>query len=151
MTFGAADTDLLPLSDGNACCSGADLHLADAGRPFRHTYLSAVHAATDNVVAYESIGSEWAPSHTIARFVNSNSRIKSEVGAGVRDYVKRNWNGRPNGPSPGMFYGVNPTEKYDDHGLRLYAIEPWLRRAIGDRSQFALGVVESEANTTTTP
>lgn len=133
LSFGAADSDLLPISDGDACCSGADLHLPNAGQPFRHTYLTAVRNSPDDVVAYDTIRSEWAPTGTIARFVNSHSRIGGAQGAGIKDYVRRNWNGRPNGPSPGMFAGVKPTERFDKSGFQLYAIEPWLRAAMTDR------------------
>jgi len=126
LTFGAAGTDLLPLSDGQACCSGADLLLPDAGRLFSRNFLTSVRRAKGGVISHGSIARLWSPSRSVAKFINSDSRI-AESGAPIGDYVDRNWNGRNNGPSPEMFYGVVPTGRSDRRGFALYKIEPWLK------------------------
>jgi DNA repair photolyase len=127
MTFGAADTDLLPLSDGLACCSAADLHLPEHGSTFDHNYVAAVRSHRDGLVTYGSIRERWRPSHSMARFVNSRSRIASPAaGAGIEHYVRRNWDGRPNGPSPEMFHGVRPTGERSPDGAVVYTVDPWL-------------------------
>jgi hypothetical protein len=124
MSFGAADTDLLPLSDGLCCCSGADM-LLDSGVPFQFNYLGAVrNAGPGGRVTFASLNGLWAPGGSIARMVNSRSRVKRPDGrsASIADYIKANWNGRRNGCSPQMFYGVQPTGDVDEDGLRVYRV-----------------------------
>ena len=123
MSFGGADSDLLPLSDGAWCCSGADGLLPD-GTGFEFNYLGAVRkAATGGLVTYAAIEDDWAPQGSIAMMINSNSRLPSTDGrgAGVRDYIRANWNGRANGCSPAMFYGVQPTSDQDGQGMQIYS------------------------------
>ncbi len=139
LTFGAADTDLLPLSDGDVCCSGADIHLAEPGATFRHNYLTAIRAARNGVTDYSKIQGEWAPRRSVARFINSRSRIAGSSGAGIGDYVLRNWNGRANGPSPEMFHGVTRLEEPDSHGLARYSVESWLQNEMSERTREAAG------------
>jgi hypothetical protein len=137
MSFGAADTDLLPLSDGSWCCSGADTLLRD-GNGFQSNYLGAVRLASDDgLVTYGAIENSWAPQRSIAMMVNSNSRIPATdgTGAGVRDYIRANWNGRANGCSPAMFYGVNSTADQDDQGMRVYQLTEELRGLLSTRLQ----------------
>jgi hypothetical protein len=134
LTFGAADNDLLPLSDGNVCCSGADFHLRDVGHQFTHQYLAAVRFARGGQVTRDLIAAEWVPKRTIARFVNSTSRISGHSGAGMSDYIDRNWNGRANGPSPSMFAGVSPNGDLDADGFETYDVAPWLLKALKDRT-----------------
>jgi len=134
LTFGAADNDLLTLSDGNCCCSGADL-LPGFERHLRCNYTNAVRKGMETgLVNFGSIDQEWLPQGSIAMYVNSRSRLpaKDGQGAGVLEYLRRNWNGSPNGSSPGSFYGVLPTDEALD-GLRIYEINPtlmnWMRVA----------------------
>ncbi|MGZ4401531.1 MAG: radical SAM protein [Gaiellaceae bacterium] len=133
LSFGAADTDLLPMSDGEVCCSGADLHLHDPGRSFKRNYLAAVRSAQYGIVEPTTIQGEWTPQRSLARFVNSRSRIVGTRGAVMADYLERNWNGRNNGPSPGMFHGVESTGEYDSDGFRTYVVAPWLREIVNSR------------------
>lgn len=136
MSFGAADSDLLPLSDGSWCCSGADGLLSD-GAGFEFNYLGAVRrASNEGLVTYAAIEDCWAPQRSVAMMINSNSRLPAVEGrgAGVRDYIRTNWNGRANGCSPAMFYGVHQTAVKDEQGLQVYQLTEELRGLLSARS-----------------
>ena len=66
----------------------------------------------------------------MAVMVNSRSRLHHPDGSGARiaDYIGTNWNGRHNGCSPLMFYGVEPTGEVDRNGLNVYALSDEQRR-----------------------
>lgn len=133
MTFGAADTDLLPMSDGLCCCSGADI-LLRGGNPFEFNYIGAVRrASASGLIRFSSLDGCWAPTGSIARYVNSNSRLHLPDGRGatIEDYLRSNWNGRKNGCSPQMFYGVELTGQLDDAGLAIYALTDEFQRVLG--------------------
>lgn len=117
LTFGAADNDLLPLSDGNSCCSGADL--LGFGTTYRFTYTQAVHAAASGRVRFSNIAHEWHPTRAIGKFVNSRSR---RLSWSVDEYLRARWNGRRNGPSPAMFYGIHATNERDKDGYTIYQV-----------------------------
>jgi hypothetical protein len=119
MSFGAADNDLLLLSDGGCCCSGVD-DLPGFERYFRCNYTEAVRRGlSQGTIQASSLNAAWAPTGSVRRFVNSRSRSGA---ASVREYVLRNWNGSPNGSSPALFYGVRPVEAFDDQGYRVYSV-----------------------------
>jgi hypothetical protein len=121
MSFGAADNDLLHWSDGNVCCSGADL--LGAGNGMQFNFLTAVRRGMrSGKITFKSIASEWRPSGAIGQYVNSNSRSKG--GATVDAFVRARWNGVTNGPSPLVFYGVQATSKFDADGYRVYSFSP---------------------------
>jgi DNA repair photolyase len=117
LTFGAADNDFLPLSDGHSCCSGADL--LGFSTTYRFTYTQAVHASDSGQVQFSNIAREWHPTKSIRRFVNSRSR---GGGSSVDEYLRARWNGRRNGPSPAMFYGVQATNRRDRNGYIIYQL-----------------------------
>lgn len=134
LTFGAADNDLLLLSDGNCCCSGADL--SGFGNHFACTYTEAARSgAQSGLVSLQSIRANWRPTSTIARFVNSRSRLPSVNGrgAGIWEYIARNWNGRPNGNAPSALYGVSPTEERDEEGFLIYELGREVTDLMNDR------------------
>jgi DNA repair photolyase len=123
LSFGAADTDLLLLSDGDCCCSGADLH--SAMRSFhRYTYPHAVRRSPPERIGLDALDEVWSPEGSIARWVNSKSRLAAagERGEPLASYVRRNWNGRANGPSPALLWGVEPTGTTDAAGFALYRL-----------------------------
>lgn len=129
MTYAAADNDLLLLSDGGCCCSGADL-IAGFTDYYRYNYLEAARRGIEhNRICLSSLDSAWRPAGSIARQVNSRSRIRAMngTGAGVSDYVERNWSGRPNGSSPTMFWGVEATEDREPDGSCVYRFTPEAR------------------------
>ncbi|MDV3135976.1 hypothetical protein M1248_28800 [Mycobacterium sp. 29Ha] len=136
MSFGAADTDLLPLGDGSCCCSGADSLLETAPSFLEFNYLGAIRRASpEGVVSFNSLLDCWVPTGSIAEMVNSKTRLPSKDGrgAGISDYIRANWNGRPNGCSPQMFYGVESTGMFDDQGLRRYKLTDELRALLKGR------------------
>jgi DNA repair photolyase len=131
-TFGAADCDLLPLSDGNSCCSGIDLHGMQS--PYRFTFTQAIKKAKRGRIEFASIEKEWRPHGSIGQFVNSNSRIAR---APVEEYVREAWNGRPNSLSPASFHGVSASGSFDENGLSIYAISVAMQRLIKARTRNA--------------
>lgn len=135
LSFGAADSDLLPLSDGDWCCSGAD-SLLPGGKGFEFNYLGAVRRAQNGSdLTFDLLRDCWVPSGSIAMMINSHSRLPgvNGGGAGVADYIRTNWNGRSNGCSPEMFYGVSSTGRCDDLGLRTYRLSDELLSMISAR------------------
>jgi hypothetical protein len=140
LTFGAADTDLLLLSDGSACCSGVDLVSERFSGFFRYTYPEAcrIGAATGEIRIGDLKG-EWRPDGTISRFVNSSSRIRASdgVGANLEAYIARNWNGSSNGPSPGSLYGVEDSGRIDEGGFAIYRPTRDLQSLLQDRASAA--------------
>jgi len=137
-TFGAADTDLLALGDGSCCCSAAD-QLPGFDRFFRRTYSEAVRAAiNDGIVSRGRIADVWVPSSTIARFVNSRSRLSTvrSKAPGISAYIDENWNGSRHGSSPGNFFGVRPTSDLDNEGYRIYELSPEIRELMRPTRRF---------------
>lgn len=134
LTFGAADNDLLLLSDGTCCCSGADLQSFTGHFSCNYTEAARLGAGS-GVVSLANIRNKWRPKSTIARFVNSRSRLPTTngQGAGMWDYIVRNWNGRSNGNSPAALHGVSPTNEKDDEGFSLYELHKDVIELIGDR------------------
>ncbi len=134
ISFGAADTDLLPLSDSACCCSGVDQLLPDA-KAFSHNYLGAVRANKEGRISISALEGSWVPDGSISTMVNSRSRLPRVGlrGAGVRDYISANWNGRSNGCSPEMFYGVEVTEEEDPEGMAIYRITEDLAALLRNR------------------
>jgi DNA repair photolyase len=123
LTFGAADTDLLHFSDGNVCCSGADLF--GLGEGFGFNYLRAVKSGiADDRISVGSLRHQWRPERSILEFVNSNSRLHD---GRVEEFIRYRWNGVSNGPSPLMFYGVKDSGKLDRRGFKIYSVDDRVR------------------------
>jgi hypothetical protein len=131
--FGAADTDLLLLSDGGCCCSGTDL--LGLENYHRYTYVEAVRRSPPDRVTFRALSNVWSPPGTISRFVNSRSRLPAKDGRGadMAAYIRENWNGRPNGPAPNMLWGVLPTDEFDSDGLRVYRLSAEARELTAHR------------------
>lgn len=96
ITFGYADNDLLLLSDGNGCCSGADLYLHTTNifqgntlGIIRRNILNGEDPATFNV------SDIWIPNNNIAQYLNSKSRLfkNDELLRNWMDYIKESWEG----------------------------------------------------------
>lgn len=148
MTFGAADTDLLLLSDGGCCCSGAD-HVPGFENYFRHNYLGAARLGLKSgIVSYQSLDDLWAPSASIAEYVNSNSRLPSETitGLGVRSYIAANWNGSANGTALSSLFGIEDTGTVDVTGFKIYAINREFRDVVQSSSMAAAYPLEVSDN-----
>src|SRR5580765_6693916 len=108
MTFGAADTDLLLLSDGGCCCSGADL-VPGFENYFKFNFLEAARKGLSlGRMTIDSLAEQWAPTGSIAEHVNSHSRLPTVDGAGasIDRYIADAWNGAPNGAHPTALHGV---------------------------------------------
>lgn len=136
LSFGAADNDLLLLSDGDCCCSGVDL-VNSAFRAFsRFTYTEAARrGAHENRITFDALRNVWHPRRSIAEFVNSRSRLpRSTVGRGIDAYVERGWNGVANGASPAGLFGVVSAGS-DSNGRAIYELLPEVRDAVLGRRQ----------------
>lgn len=124
LSFGAADNDLLHLSDGRVCCSGADL--LGMGEGYQFNFLSAVRkGAASGEVRFDSIRDLWRPARSIAQYVNSNSR---EAGQTVDSFIRKRWNGAPNGTSPSAFFGVHDDNRLDADGFKIYRLDEDVRQ-----------------------
>ena len=127
LSFGAADSDLLHWSDGNVCCSAADLFGMGSGVAFN--FLTAVRRGMRaGRITFASISKEWRPTGPISQYVNSHSRARG--GKTFDAYIRARWNGVTNGPSPLSFFGVRSTENFDSDGYRIYS---YRRNAIPDK------------------
>jgi DNA repair photolyase len=133
LTFGAADNDLLLLSDGGCCCSGIDLMDREFSSFFRFTYTEAVRRGAErNQISASLLDDVWRPIRSVNQYVNSRSRI-DEHGSGVTEYLNRGWNGAPNGSSPVSLYGVVPSGSFDRNGKRVYQLVPEVRELLRTR------------------
>jgi hypothetical protein len=118
LSFGAADNDLLHLSDGSVCCSGADL--LGLGQGFQFNFLSAVRMGfSGDDITFQSLSEAWRPQRPISEYVNSRSRRPNES---IESFIKARWNGVANGPSPTSFHGVSDTGKTDPEGMKIYKL-----------------------------
>lgn len=113
ITFGYADNDFLLLSDGNGCCSGADLHLKGA-QIFESNTLGIIRKNIRNgrpLDAFE-ISDLWVPKHNIAQYLNSKTRLYSgdELRKEWGKYMEASWVGEWGQYSPNYFL----SETYPD-------------------------------------
>jgi DNA repair photolyase len=125
VSFAAADNDLMLMSDGRCCCSGAD-DLPGFQDYFRFNYLEAAHRGLESgEIRFDALNEIWRPRGTVSRFVNSRSRLpaRNGRGPGVEEYVRENWSGRPNGCSPELFHGVSLTARTDSLGMPIYGFD----------------------------
>jgi DNA repair photolyase len=123
--FGAADSDLLHLSDGTSCCSSVDkLGLATT---YRFTFTQAVRAHDKGKICFSGIANEWRPSRSVARYVNSRSRI---IGGTMEDYIRTHWNGFRHGSGLESFYGVNRVGERDCDGFDIYVLSAEAQKLI---------------------
>ena len=132
ISFGAADNDLLLLSDGKCCCSGVDL-VSGFTRFFSHNFTEAARRGIpSNLISIRSLDRVWCPPKSISRHMNSHSRLPMQDGhgAGIRDYIRRNWNGSCNGNSPATFHGVVDSGEQDKDGFKLYTFTEEMRRIL---------------------
>ena len=129
MTFGAADNDLLLLSDGNCCCSGADLLSPAFGAFSTFTYTEAVRrGAESNRIEWGLLAGVWRPEGPVTQYINSRSRVESSRSPSVTTYLERSWNGAPNGNSPQSLHGVTASEETDGEGRVIYTLDPRVRQ-----------------------
>src|ERR1700689_501248 len=100
LSFGAADTDLLLLSDGRSCCSGIDL-IDPKINYFKCTYVEAARTGVGRkYITINSLSSLWRPQSSAAMYMNSHSRrAVQSLGTRIDAYLRANWNGRSNGNS----------------------------------------------------
>ena len=135
LSFGAADNDLLLLSDGDCCCSGIDL-FEGFQEFYRFNYVEAIRSGeATNQVTISALDRIWHPKRSISQYINSHSRIHDSQpqGTGIRRYIEHNWNGSLNGNSPEALFGVADTGESDDRGFRIYALSDEVRFLLRQR------------------
>ncbi|MEI9416739.1 radical SAM protein [Mesorhizobium sp. Cs1321R2N1] len=117
MLFGAADNDLLHLSDGTSCCSSVDQ--LGFKSPYRFTFTQAIHAHKDGRISFSAIADEWRPRRSIGQYVNSKSRIPR---GSIEDYIRAHWNGYRHGSALDTYFGVSRTNEKDEDGFVIYTL-----------------------------
>ena len=122
MTFAYADNDMLHFSDGDTCCTGADLHLGVSGLSFNY-HRAIRRAGEDGLVTFSSIGEEWRPSGSVARYLNSRSRARGKT---LSDQIRNGWNDSVYAPD--SFFGVQHAGRWDEFGYKIYELDVGLRR-----------------------
>lgn len=123
ITFGFADNDLLMYSDGNSCCSAADLYLRDAAFFRANIVAIAKKTPLGGEIELSDLISEWSPSLPISSYINSKARINPELIAHEDEwhaYLTEMWAGRNGVYSPDFFFGISRTAKTDQLGLPIY-------------------------------
>lgn len=125
MTFGYADNDLLLLSDGNSCCSAADLYLSDS-RTFSANIIGiAKKKRLGDLLKFEDLTHEWKPTLRISTYLNSKARLPLEVISSDSEwdsYLDHIWNGQLGVYTPDFFEGIEATEKLDGEGRKIYKL-----------------------------
>jgi len=122
MTFGAADNEFQYLSDTSCCCSGVD-QFPGFGNWFKHQIGYALRRARGrSEIKYSLISSEWCPSGSVDRYLNSRSRLGSRNGltGSVRAHIRARWDGLGRPGNPASFYGVVPVAGLAGGRARIY-------------------------------
>ena len=88
LTFAYADNDMLHFSDGDVCCTGADLHLGVTGLGFNF-HRAVRRAGEDGVVSFSAIQNEWRPDASVAQYLNSRTRARGRT---ISDQIQNGWN-----------------------------------------------------------
>lgn len=120
--YSSADTDLLPFDGSDACCSGtADVE--GFGNYYTYTFPQAIRNAlstNSQLLTYNHLISEWAPSGSIKRFLNSKTRIDGEND--IRNFMAHKWNNSTSGYGPLAFQGIIDTKTFDNNGMKIFTI-----------------------------
>lgn len=120
--YSSADTDLLPYDGSNACCSGtADVE--GFSNYYKYTFPQAIRNALSKnsyLLTYDDLASEWAPSGSIKRFLNSKTRIDGENN--IKDFMAHKWNNSSSSYGPLAFQGITDTKTFDDNGMKIFNI-----------------------------
>jgi len=136
VSFGAADNDLLHLSDSECCCSGADILLGDIS-PWQFNITTAVRRGMrGGIISFDDIDTCWRPNTNMHRYVNSKSRSPSDNRTKSRklfdDFIKDAWDGKILACSPTDFFGVEESGGIDRSGRKRYQANSALRSLLDD-------------------
>lgn len=125
LTFAFADNDLLHFSDGQACCTAADIYLDAPGLGFNF-HRAVKKANPDGTISFSSIENEWRPVGSVAQYLNSRSRTRGKT---IEDQVIKGWNDSLYCPS--SFYGVRDSGTSDGYGRKIYSLDCEAREKFG--------------------
>ncbi|AZA90048.1 Uncharacterised protein [Chryseobacterium nakagawai] len=120
--YSSADTDLLPFDGSSACCSGT-AEIEGFGNYYTHTFPQAIrNALSDNsqLLTYNHLNTEWAPSGSIKRYLNSKTRIEGENN--IKKFMAHKWNNATSGYGPLAFQGITDTKTFDNDGMKIFKI-----------------------------
>ena len=124
VSFGAGDTDFIPLSDGDGCC-GSTSDLLPGSSQFKANLSGIVKLGSqgqDQKVRFDQLKTIWAPQRPISTYLDTRSRGPKNSGH-TSDWLSllaRRWNGECGPYSPDFFYGVNWQGECDRDGMRIY-------------------------------
>lgn len=122
LTLGIGDNDFHDLGDSPNCCGVGELPGFE--NYFRHNITNAIwKGRNDSFTTLASISNEWAPTHSVRRYMNSKCRdIKNTEYKcyTVHDYLRQKWNSPHSLHSPCECCNVVPTGLKDQDGNLLY-------------------------------
>lgn len=125
LTFAFADNDLLHFSDGDACCTAADIYLDAPGLGYNF-HRAVKKACSDGTISFSSIENVWKPVGSVAQYLNSRSRTRGKT---IEEQIVKGWN--ESIYAPNSFYGVRESDALDDLGRKIYMLDCELRETYG--------------------
>ena len=120
LSVGFGDNEFLPYSDGQSCCSGADLYLADTNL-FDANPASLIRRKKKNeLIGFSEFLDRWIPSSNINTYLNSRVRPPSNDGEPTwMTYLKQHWR-RGAIYAPDFFHGVEFSGSNDHTGMPIF-------------------------------
>jgi DNA repair photolyase len=124
VSFGAGDTEFIPLSDGDGCC-GSSSDFVRGSHQFRANLTGVIKdgmRSSSLTIKFSQLKHLWSPKRPVSTYLNPLSRQK----ASNRRYsdwigmIAMRWNGSYGPYSPNLFYGVSWGGKVDSEGFRIY-------------------------------
>ncbi len=124
LSVGFGDNEFLPYSDGQSCCSGADLYLTDINL-FESNPASLIRRKKKHeLIGCGEFSDRWIPSSNINTYLNSHVRPLSKAGeASWISYLREHW--RVGAIyAPDFFHGVEFAGSEDDTGMPNFVKNP---------------------------
>jgi len=126
MTLGIGDNDFHDLGDNPNCCGVGKL--LGFENYFRRQITQAIWNRSENgLITYSSIEHEWAPKHSIRRYINSKCRNDDRpdsVYYTADDYLRQKWNNPKSLHSPAECVNVFPSRFRDSQSNLVYKYNP---------------------------
>jgi DNA repair photolyase len=124
ISFGAGDTEFIPISDGDGCC-GSSSDFVQGSLQFRANLSGVVKdgiRSKSTKIKFSQFKRLWSPEMAVSTYLNPLSRRQ----ASNREYsdwmglIALRWNGSYGPYSPNLFYGVSWKGKVDSQGFHIY-------------------------------
>jgi DNA repair photolyase len=133
MSFGAGDNELQFLSDGEACCSGAD-RFPGFENVFKYQIgLAVKRGETTGTIAMSNVAGEWSPHGSVDRYLNSKTRLsgRSQFVGTVADHIGFRWETLSSFDNPSKFFGVRLLPAREPTGSRVFVFD----KAMSERQE----------------